>query len=48
MQVLFLMWLALAGMKDVLWDGGLEPAAAAQDDTTQVDAAEGPVIPPKP
>jgi hypothetical protein len=48
MQVLFLMWLALAGMKDVLWEGGLEPAAAAAEDTTTVDAAEGPVFPPKP
>ncbi len=44
MQVLFLMWLALAGMKG-FW-GDLEAVPSAPTRTTEVDAAEGPVSPP--
>lgn len=48
MQVLFAMWLLLAGMKDVLWEGGLEANTADATDTSEVFASEGPVNPPKP
>lgn len=48
MQVLFLVWLVVAGMKDVLWEGGLEQDASVPSGTTEVVAAEGPVLPPKP
>lgn len=48
MQVLFVMWLLLAGMKDVLWEGGLEQVPAAETNTSEVFASEGPVNPPKP
>ncbi len=44
MQVLLLMWLALAGMKG-LW-GGLETESSAPARTTEVVAAEGPINPP--
>ena len=48
MQVLFLMWLLLAGMKDVLWGTGHESVVVAPTRTTDVDAAEGPLGPPPP
>jgi hypothetical protein len=48
MQVLFVMWLLLAGMKDVLWEGGLEQETTAPSDTSEVFASEGPLNPPKP
>jgi hypothetical protein len=46
MQVLFVMWLLLAGMKAGFWDGGLEPVTSAPARTTEVEAAEGPFNPP--
>ena len=52
MQVVFLVWVLVQGMKDVLWDGGLEQtpvaAASAPADSTDVLAAEGPDSPPPP
>jgi hypothetical protein len=44
MQVLFLMWLALAGIMG-FW-GGLEIETAAPARTNDVEASEGPVSPP--
>ena len=44
MQVLFLMWLAMAGIKG-FW-GGLEAEPSAQARTTEVEASEGPFTPP--
>lgn len=49
MQVLFVMWLLLSGMKDVMWQGGLEEQqASVPSGTTEVVASEGPVGPPPP
>ena len=48
MQVLFLMWLLMAGMKDVLWGTEREGGEGQPTRTTEVDAAEGPVGPPPP
>ena len=44
MQVLFLMWLALAGMKG-FW-GGLETETSAPARANDVEASEGPFNPP--
>lgn len=44
MQVLFLMWLALAGMKG-FW-GGPETETSTPVRTIEVEASEGPVSPP--
>ena len=49
MQVLFLAWFVVAGMRDILWDGGLErddPATAVTPASPDVTAAEGPDNPP--
>lgn len=57
MQVVFLVWVLVLGMKDILWDGGLEqapgaPVAAVPADSipagSDVSAAEGPDSPPPP
>jgi hypothetical protein len=48
MQVLFVMWLLMVGMKSALWDGLLETSAPAPAKTVDVVAAEGPVAPPPP
>jgi hypothetical protein len=49
MQVLLVLWLLMAGMKDATWDGNLErDASAPAETTTEVVAAEGPLGPPPP
>jgi hypothetical protein len=46
MQVLLVLWLLMAGMKDSTWDGNLERDASVPTGTNEVVAAEGPVNPP--
>jgi hypothetical protein len=53
MQVVFLAWILVMGMKDVLWEGGLEQAPVAAPGSTEASsidlvAAEGPDSPPPP
>lgn len=48
MQVLIALWLLVVGMKDVLWEGGLEADAGAPGGAGEVVASEGPVGPPPP
>lgn len=45
MQVVLVMWLLLAGMKAVLWEGTLERDGAPAG-LTEVTAADGPTNPP--
>lgn len=46
MQALFALLRVVFGMKDVLWEGGLEREDSIG--THDVYAAEGPINPPKP
>lgn len=48
MPVLFAMWLLLAGMKDVVWEGSLAEAKAESTGSGEVVQSEGPYNPPRP
>ncbi len=55
MQVVFLVWALVLGMKDVLWDGVFEaapaaavPASSIPAGSTDVSAADGADNPPPP
>jgi hypothetical protein len=47
MQALFTLLRVVFGMKDMLWEGGLEQDAPSSG-TQDVYASEGPLNPPKP
>lgn len=48
MQVLFVLWLLVVGMKDVVWDGGPDGTEGSPAGAGEVVASEGPIGPPPP
>jgi hypothetical protein len=45
MQVLFVTWLVLMGMRAVIWEE-VDPGSSAPASTTELVVAEGPINPP--